>query len=541
MLLFIRIFECFGKNEKGIILGGIMKKYISLLLLCFVSISFQADDVSLKWSILKGTVNTDEATAVAVDNLGNVYMGGNTSESINGASYSGGTDIFLMKISQKDGTIYWTIELGTSDNEALNNIAVDKNGNIYIVGRTSGNFDGHTSFGSNDIILVKIDSNGNKLWSKQFGTANYDTGNGIAVDNSGNIYITGMVNDSLNGQTYYGGSDIFICKLNIFGDFIWTKQLGTTGDDWANDITLDSIGKYCYMAGTVADSIAGQISNGDYDGFLAQYNTDGVFNWLRLIGSNNFDEAWGVAVDSLENIYITGKAEGNVDDNINNGGADIFIAKYDPTGKKEWSKLEGTEYYDIGYSIDTDLNNNIYITGYTSGRLEDNTHYGLSDIFIIKYQLNGDRVLIKQFGTSDFDIGIDIKLSSPEYGITNIFIAGYSDGDFESNTNQGGDDALLCKWSTYEGFTSFDNLIVFPNPCIFNTSSKFITFKNLINGSIIKIYSISGVLVRELKPNNVSYQWDLKNSKNKYVGSGIYIFNIKADNLQKTGKIAIIK
>ena len=96
-----------------------------------------------------------------------------------------------------------------------------------MTGKTGGGLDGNTSSGLTDIFLVKYNSSGTKQWTKQLGTSDYDWGNGVSTDSSGNVYVTGKTEGGLDGNTSSGLTDIFLVKYNSSGTKQWTKQLGT--------------------------------------------------------------------------------------------------------------------------------------------------------------------------------------------------------------------------------------------------------------------------------------------------------------------------
>ncbi len=109
----------------------------------------------------------------------------------------------------------WTKQLGTSSDDWGNDVTTDSSGNIYVTGLTNGELDGNTNSGNTDIFLVKYNSSGTKQWTKQLGTSSGDFGEGVTTDSSGNIYVTGYTNGGgLDGNTNLGGRDIFLVKYN---------------------------------------------------------------------------------------------------------------------------------------------------------------------------------------------------------------------------------------------------------------------------------------------------------------------------------------
>jgi sugar lactone lactonase YvrE len=141
--------------------------------------------------------------------------------------FGGGDDLFVVKYNSK-GKKQWTKQLGTKRNDRATGVATDSSGNVYVTGYTYWGLDGNTYAGSNDAFVVKYLDNGTKLWTKQFGTPSSDLADGIATDSSGNVYVVGYTYGDLDGNTNTGASDIFVVKYNSSGTKQWTKQLGSS-------------------------------------------------------------------------------------------------------------------------------------------------------------------------------------------------------------------------------------------------------------------------------------------------------------------------
>ncbi len=142
-------------------------------------------------------------------------------------NFAGGDDLFVVKFNSK-GEKQWTKQLGTRRNDRATGVATDSSGNIYVTGYTYWRLDGNTYAGSNDAFVVKYLDNGTKLWTKQFGTPSSDLADGVATDSSGNVYVVGYTYGDLDGNTNTGASDIFVVKYNSSGTKQWTKQLGSS-------------------------------------------------------------------------------------------------------------------------------------------------------------------------------------------------------------------------------------------------------------------------------------------------------------------------
>ena len=112
-------------------------------------------------------------------------------------------------------------------------------------------------------------------------------------------------------------------------------------------------------------------------------------SWSIQLGTSSTDLGWGVTSDSSDNIYVTGLTAGGLDGNTNSGHFDMFLVKYDSSGTKQWTKLLGTSSNDSGESVTIDSLDNIYVTGSTDGDLDGNTNFGYTDIFLVKYESDG--------------------------------------------------------------------------------------------------------------------------------------------------------
>jgi len=267
-----------------------------------------------------GSSVNDYGSGVTVDSSGNVYVAGTA----------------LYKFDSS-GNQLWSQNPGAMSQGVDN----DSSGNIYVTGHTGGGLEGNTNSGYNDIFLVKYNSSGVKQWTKQLGTSSGDYGNGVAADSSDNIYVTGYTFGGLDGNTKSGiclnCSDIFLVKYNSSGTKQWTKQLGALLDDRGHGVTVDSSNNI-YVTGytnAVVVGLDGNTNSGGYDVFLVKYNSSGTKQWTKQLGTSTDDYGYGVAADSSDNIYVTGNTGGGLDGNTNLGDSDIFLVKYNSDGVKQ--------------------------------------------------------------------------------------------------------------------------------------------------------------------------------------------------------------
>jgi len=249
-------------------------------------------------------------------------------------------------------------------------IALDASGNIYITGET-------WSFGagSADAFITKYDSAGNSLLNITWGGGSSDVGYGIALDDDGNIYITGYT-----GSFGAGGADAFIAKYDSAGNSLLNITWGGGSDDVGNSIVLDTSGSI-YITGATWS-----FGRGGADAFIAKYDSSGnsLLNITWGGGITLDDIGNSIALDTSGSIYITGETWG-----FGTDSEDAFIAKYDSAGNSLLNITWGDGRQDYGYGITLDDDGNIYITGYTEDYCAG--HWGFYEAFIAKYSLVPDQ------------------------------------------------------------------------------------------------------------------------------------------------------
>ncbi len=297
--------------------------------------------------------------------------------------------------STSRGVKQWTKQLGTSTTDYGNDITSDSSGNVYVTGSIYGGLNGNTNAGASDLFVVKYNSSGVNQWTKQLGTSRSDEGQSITSDSSGNVYVTGYTSGGLDGNTNAGSTDLFVVKYNSSGVKQWTKQLGTSADDRGYNITSDSGGNV-YVTGYTGGGLDGNSNAGMSDLIVVKYNSSGIKQWTQQLGTSAGDNAKAITSDSSGNVYVTGRTVGALDGNTNAGIVDLFVVKYNSSGVKQWTKQLGTSATDAGYGITSDSNGNIYVTGSTDAGLDGNPFYGSTDAFVVKYSTSGVKQWTKQ-------------------------------------------------------------------------------------------------------------------------------------------------
>lgn len=411
-----------------------MKIFYTFIFLIFVSCS--SSSISTKQM---GTSFDDKGLSIANDNDGNVFITGDTFGGFD--KNIGKNDILLIKYN-KDKEIVFTKQFGTPLSDSGNSVTTDSNGNIFITGYVEGSFNENIYMGKYDVFLAKYDNNGNLLWSKQWGTNDWDVGKALTTDKENNVYIIGITTNSFDKNAKKIYTDIFLTKYNSNGDFIWTKQLSNKNGDEGNYIDIDDDGNI-YISGFAHGS-----KNNNYDIYLIKLDKNGEFLWTKQWGTPLNDISYDVKVTKNGFIYITGVTSGNMDGRNGcfgnckvypNATEDMFLIKLNSNGEKEWIRQFGSTSYDAGKSLIIDSEENIFVSGHTNNVLTEKTSAGGYDIFLAKYNSNGDFQWVEQFGSSSDDTCSLITIDNNK----NIYIIGDTYGNFDGNNNTGGSDIFL--------------------------------------------------------------------------------------------------
>jgi hypothetical protein len=366
-------------------------------------------------------------------------------------------------------TFAWAKAMGSSLNDNGLSVKTDASGNVYTAGYFSGTVDFDpgpgtytlTSAGGYDMFIQKLDAAGNFVWTKSVGAAASDVGYGITIDGSGNIYIAGHFESTVDfnpgpgtfNLTSAGIDDIFILKLDASGNFVWANRMGSTSNDVPYSITSDGSGNVYttgYFIGTVDfDPGAGTYTlasaGGGYDIFIHKLDASGNFLWARSMGNTGTDYGQSIVSDAAGNVYTTGYFNGTVDFDpgagtsnlISGGGPDAFVQKLDASGNFVWAKSAGSSSNDYGYAIAMDGSGNVYVTGSFIGTVDFDpgpgtftlTSAGSNEIYIQKLDAGGNFVWAKKIGSTSSDVGNGITTDS--FG--DVYVAGEFTGtvDFD--------------------------------------------------------------------------------------------------------------
>ena len=395
-----------------------------------------------------GTTGFDLTASVVVDTFGNVYTAGGTSGSLGGAN-KGERDALVVQYDS-DGNQKWIKQFGSSKGETAYGMATDNQGNIYLTGVTAGNLAEPRQSASTDAWIAKYDSNGNQLWIDQFGTDIINQSFDIDVDDNGNVYVTGLtVKAEEPGGTFPAKDNYWITKYDTNGTRKWFKEFqgpvnpNSFNFDEAYGISVTGDGNI-YTSGWTLGDLGGK-NAGLYDAWVGKNDTNGNQEWVRQFGTSTYEFSWDVDTDTQGNAYAVGWTLGDLGGK-NAGSYDAWLVKYDTNGNQQWLKQFGSSGDDEAFGVETDLDGNIYVVGYTDKSLKG-TNAGSFDAWVVKYDSNGNQKWVQQFGTPELDQALGVTVDD----ITgSLYVTGVTQGSF-GDTPAGTADSWVAKLDTATG------------------------------------------------------------------------------------------
>ncbi|MEI6945598.1 SBBP repeat-containing protein [Paraflavisolibacter sp. H34] len=358
-----------------------------------------------------GGFSADVASALAVDGSGNVLVTGWQEAS------EKGLDFTTVKYD-KDGSQKWLKQYngpGNGDDKAMA-VVLDGSGNVYVTGSSPGSGTGA------DFATLKYGSDGSLKWTKRYDGPLHgdDAPVAVAVDGSGNVYVSGISPGTASGEDYT------TLKYDAAGNLLWTARYDGPGnaDDQPTALAVDASGNV-YVTGRSKGPVSDD--RDDFDYATVKYNAAGAEQWVRrhdafsgpyFYSDHHKDEANALCLDASGNVYVTGRVTTTIDED-DGAHYDNVTIKYNAAGTVQWLATFGGGSHTNAFAIAADPSNNVYITGY-SGHDED------VNIATIKYNATGVQQWAASYSASEFDQGRDIAIDAGG----NVLVTGQSFGGF---------------------------------------------------------------------------------------------------------------
>lgn len=580
--------------------------------------------LALLWGTYYGGSGEDEAYSITTDAAGNVLMTGYTFsqpfpiQDPGGGAYYDSTcggctsyaDAFILRFNN-NGVLQWATYYGGSRDDYGRAITTDASGNIYVTGNTfSPDFPiqdagggayydstcgGCTSY--SDIFILKFDPNGVRQWATYYGGGGGDVGRAVATDSIGNVFLTGATGssdfptqDPGNGayvdSTYHGSFDVFILKFDNNGVLQWATYYGGSGSDYGYAITTDINGNV-FLTGTTGSSAfplynpGGGVYydstyNGNFDVFMAKFDNNGIQRWSTYYGGTEDDEGGSLTADPYGNVWVTGWTRSDNFPTYNPGGGayydstcggcgfvsnpNAFILKFDNNGGQLWATYYGGTY-DAGTAITSDIDGNVFLTGYTSssdfptldpgnGAYYDSTHNGNLDAFVLKFDANSVLQWATYYGGTGEDRGRSI--ATDQNG--NLFLVGSTwstslplsnpgGGAYYDSTYNGGNfDLFILKFegmgvSVSEGMGIAD---AFQTPIFFHNEIRLRLSYTSSHPLHLVLYSPSGRVVFARTYPSTPAQLVLQDPQISSLQPGVYILSARVGQTP-LGQVKMIK
>jgi hypothetical protein len=333
----------------------------------------------------------------ATDTAGNTYVVGTTTGDLDHEFVQGAKDVFLRKYDSA-GHVLWSKLLGSSTTADAFGVAVDTNGNVAIAGRVSDRLNDKATGGNGDSFVAKYDTNGNEVFTRQIAPVLEDQANTLTFGADGSLYVAGQTKGVMTSTaTNAGGTDSYLQKLTAKGTLVYTRQIGTSGDDRASGVTVDQDGNV--VLATVESGAAVVRKYGPDDGTSAPI-------WEMNLGDLGSGSVGGVTVAN-GSVYVSGTTTNNdltaggqaTVAQAFGGGADGFVFKIDDAGSTATANFVsyvGTSASDSAANVVVN-NGEIYVAGSTKGSLTGGTAPTTSNSYVAKLDDNGQQVWVHQY------------------------------------------------------------------------------------------------------------------------------------------------
>ncbi len=365
--------------------------------ICYIALSTDTCTTTFQ-KILGGSAGDAGSSVIQTTDGGYIFTGGTVSFG------AGNYDVYLVK-TDVNGDTMWTRSYGGTGTEIGHDIQQTADGGYIIAGESIG-----LGAANADFYLIRTDINGNLLWSKTYGGADYERCYAVDQTTDGGFILTGRTNSFGAGQ-----DDLYLVKTDINGDTLWTKTYGGSNDDVGRSVRQTSDGGYI-ITGFTRSYDAG---NGDV--YLIKTDSSGNVSWTKVIGGAFMEDGWSVQQTFDGGYIITGFTV-----TYGAGSYDVYLIKTDTNGNILWSKTYGGTSNDVGYSVQQTDDGGYIITGKTAS-------FGAGgfgwDVYLIKTDSTGDTLWTRTFGGTNDDKGHSVQ----QTGDGGYIIAGQSQSFISGN------------------------------------------------------------------------------------------------------------
>lgn len=458
-----------------------------------------ATDASVTWATTCGTIVASGATATLTA-TGAPRACVVTARSVEDATRAGQASVTVVAAGG-DGAA-WSRQVASVDDEEVRAVAVGADGTVVAAGFTDGTPFGGTHLGGSDAFVAAYASDGDLLWGRQFGTVEFDEATVVAVRDDGDVIVVGFTQGTLAAPAV-GAQDVFALRLAAAdGATVWSRQFGTTGDDWPLAVALAADGDV-YVGGWTSGSFPTFALSGPSDAFLARLDGDaGTLEDVEQFGGTSIDQVHavavlpggdlvvggntgdvmpgsglgspvgstdaflrrftpgfadtqtvqfgvapsasvkvvGIAVAPDGDLRIAGEANAALPGQTHEGGRDVFVARVNPaTLALSWTVQEGSDTTDSAQGLAVDADGVAYLVGATSGDFAGPMAASERAI-LLRVDSDGSGVVREQFGEGANAYGTGVAVAGAGY----LVVGGWTNGPVDGQPAQG-DDGFVIK------------------------------------------------------------------------------------------------
>jgi len=360
----------------------ILRNLLTTVILIFLTFFSPAQTPSYSWAKSGGNTSFNDGNMQVVNTPAGFVAGG---DFIGSAVFgqeevisNGESDIVVARFDET-GELLQIESIGSENEELFKFLNIDNEGNIIIsmmfTGFITVNGTEYTSFGGQDIMLIKFNADFDIQWVKHFGTGLTDYVKGMDTDNNGNIILYGKFKNEIDFDeitlTSMGSTDLYIVKMDPEGNVIFAFSEGGTGYEDAESVNVG--GNDIYIAAIFYGEtiINGQVIQTENPTglLLAKYNIEGTFQWVQVVNGTKLLPSVCLSANVNGDLYLAGNFQDKVtfgDETLTTGefDQDIYVAKYNPDGEAQWAGQGHSSSSDMVINMDIDIGGNVYLTGF---------------------------------------------------------------------------------------------------------------------------------------------------------------------------------
>ncbi len=477
----------------------------AILIISIIFLSFFVNLISqnIMWTKSYGLINTNDIANSVKQTDDNKYIVVGLTNSFGAGLY----DVYLLRIDSNGDTL-WTRTYGGIDDDRGSSIQITSDNGYIFTGYTNS-----FGAGSYDVYLIRTDSNGDTLWTKTYGGVDDDRGVEVQIISDGGYIITGWT------ESYGSGSyDVYLIRTDSNGDTLWTRFYGGSGEERGYSVQETSDN------GFIIAGCTNSFGAGMNDIYLIRTDYNGDTLWTKTFGGSYHD--WGY---SIKNIIENGFILAGTTESFGAGYWDVYLLRIDSFGDTLWTKTYGGSSRDYGYSLQKVSDNGFVISGWTESFVAC-----FCDVYLVRTDTNGDTLWTRTYGTVSYDRAHSINKTN-DGGF--ILVGETWDLDYDDynvyiiKTDSSGNTVDISEVSNKPDILSLSFF-----PVYYNNIS--INFSLPVGGNtILDIYDSSGRLVH--RPISGYYSAGLHEINFTLNRNGIYFFRLNIDNIQKTGKFIV--